>query len=424
MLTRFGSTTYDDPMEALTRLRQTSTVALYKGEFEALANHIRGLSPQHKLSYFLSGLKDEVRLPMRMLNPPTLIAAFGLAKIQEVYLLSCKRSYKGTHEQARPPLLGVPKPSLLGAPPMENRSTKILVKKISAAQMEERKKKGLCYNCDDKWAPGHKCKQTTLFLIEGVEVTSDSSYNDQYVEVDNGVCKGRRQDEEAEPEITLYALMGSPTPRTMRVKGKVNSVSLVILVDSGSTHNFIDATVVSVLHVPVDESQILEVKVGNGDIIKTQGLCKDVHVCLQGQIFLVQLHVLPLGGYDVVFSTQWLSTLGVINWDFKNLSMGFKYGGQQVLLHGLNTPKGFEVQDEVQFFKEPTRKGLILQITAESTAEKQSALPTKITALLQEFHGVFSTPGDLPAVRGHEHQINLKEGTQAICQRPYRYPYY
>ena len=42
MLTRFGSTAYDEPMEALTRLRQTSTVALYKGEFEALANWIRG----------------------------------------------------------------------------------------------------------------------------------------------------------------------------------------------------------------------------------------------------------------------------------------------------------------------------------------------------------------------------------------------
>ena len=68
----------------------------------------------------------------------------------------------------------------------------------------------------------------------------------------------------------------------MRVKGRVNSVSLVILVDFGSTHNCIDAAVVSVLHVPVDESQILEVKVANGDIIQTQGLCKDVQVCVQG----------------------------------------------------------------------------------------------------------------------------------------------
>jgi len=206
-------------------------------------------------------------------------------------------------------------------------------------------------------------------------------------------------------------LVGSPTPGTIRVKGKVNSISLVILVDFGSTHNFIDAAVISVLYIPVDKSQILEVKVANGDIIKTQGLCKDVPVCLQGQVFLVQLQVLPLGGCDLVFSTQWLSTLGIINWDFKNLSMGFNYGRQQVLLQVLNTPKGFEVQNEVQFFKEPTRRALILQITTEGTTERQSTLPSEITTLLQEFHGVFTTPVDLPPVRGHEHQINLKEGT-------------
>ena len=192
------------------------------------------------------------------MNPLTLIAAFGLAKIQEEYLLSCKRSYKGTHEQVRSSLLGAPKPSLLGAPPMDSRPSKIPIKRISAAQMEERKKRGLCYNCDDKWAPGHKCKQATLFLLEGVEVSLKSNHKGQYVGDNNEVGKGRRHEEETDPEITLYALVGSPSLGTMRVKGRVNSVLLVILVDSGSTHNFIDAAVVSVLHVPVDESQILE----------------------------------------------------------------------------------------------------------------------------------------------------------------------
>ena len=46
-------------------------------------------------------------------------------------------------------------------------------------------------------------------------------------------------------EITLYALIGTPTPGTMRVRGKVNGNGLVILIDTGSTHNFVDASLVS-----------------------------------------------------------------------------------------------------------------------------------------------------------------------------------
>ena len=78
---RFGSTAYDDPMESLTRLRQTTSVAMYKAQFEVFSNRIKGLSSSHKLSCFLSGLKDEIRLPFCMLNPQSLNVAFGLSKI-------------------------------------------------------------------------------------------------------------------------------------------------------------------------------------------------------------------------------------------------------------------------------------------------------------------------------------------------------
>jgi hypothetical protein len=30
--------------------------------------------------------------------------------------------------------------------------------------MAERQLKGLCYNCDDKYFPGHKCKEQNLFM--------------------------------------------------------------------------------------------------------------------------------------------------------------------------------------------------------------------------------------------------------------------
>ena len=190
----------------------------------------------------------------------------------------------------------------------------------------------------------------------------------------------------------------------MSIKGRIKTVSLVILVDSRSTHNFIDASLIPSLQIPVDESQILEVKVANRETIKKKGLCKDVPMFIHGQVFMIQLHVLPLGGCDLVLGTQWLSTLGVINWDFKHLSMEFTYASKQVVLYGIKTqPMGPEIQDGVQFFKEPTRRGLILQITAHCSTIEQSSLPAEIAALLQEFHGVFATPVGLPPMRGHEH---------------------
>ena len=137
-------------------------------------------------------------------------------------------------------------------------------------------------------------------------MTQDSDCGEQFVKIEDGVTIARGHEEMGEAEITLYALVGSPTPGTVRVKGRIKSVSLVVLVDSGSTYNFIDAYVIPNPHILVDESQILEVKVANGDTIKTQGLCRGVPVCLQGHIFTVQLHVLPLGGYDLVMGTQWL----------------------------------------------------------------------------------------------------------------------
>ena len=70
-------------------------------------------------------------------------------------------------------------------------------------------------------------------------------------------------------EITLYALMGTPTPGTIRVKGKINGSGLVILVDTSSTHNFVEALLVSSFRLKVDVSRILEVRVANGIVVRT-----------------------------------------------------------------------------------------------------------------------------------------------------------
>ena len=77
-----------------------------------------------------------------------------------------------------------------------------------------------------------------------------------------------------------------------------------------------------------------------------------------------------------------------------------------------------------QFFKTPVRKGFLLQISTAEGDVLAAKVPTAVESLLQEFYHVFETPRGLPPLKGHEHQSNLKEGTQPVCQRPYRYPFY
>ena len=126
----------------------------------------------------------------------------------------------------------------------------------------------------------------------------------------------------------------------------------------------------------------------------------------------------------MVLGTQWLSTLGVISWDFHLLTMRFLYKGKSVFLQGLQ-PATSTIFYANKLFGGLTKKGLVLQINAiDYVASIQSPLPLELAALLGEFSQVFVVPIGLPPIRGHEHNINLKEHTQPVCERPYRYPHF
>ena len=176
-------------------------------------------------------------------------------------------------------------------------------------------------------------------------------------EVGNKIDRSMKNSQNEEVEITLYALTGTPTPSTMRVKGRVSGDRLVILVDMSSTHNFVDASWISSLQLRVDVTKVLKVKVANGSIIKTQGFFSEVPMIIQGVEFCINFHVLALGGCDAVLSTQWLSTLGEIQWNFKLLTMSFWYRNKQVLLQGLSSNSGSSFVDYKKFFNASVKRG-------------------------------------------------------------------
>lgn len=103
--------------------------------------------------------------------------------------------------------------------------------------MKDRRESGLCYYCDSKWDPSHKCQNPRLYILE--EVLEDNE-----VEEKKGQIIGDKEtDSESRdfisitenPEISLHAIIGSHNPWTMRLKAKVVSQWVIILTDAGST---------------------------------------------------------------------------------------------------------------------------------------------------------------------------------------------
>uniref|UniRef100_A0A2N9HKA3 RNA-directed DNA polymerase n=1 Tax=Fagus sylvatica TaxID=28930 RepID=A0A2N9HKA3_FAGSY len=423
ILLRFGPASYDDPMESLTKLRHTTSVIAYKGQFESISNRIRNLSDMHKLSCFMSGLKDEIRLAVKMQGPRNLSEAYALAKIQEEYLITCKRSQRSQYEgnrsnwsqqnlipgNARVESKGIESRQLNPKPPLP-------VQKLTPVQMSERRKKGLCYNCDEKWSTNHKCRTMKLYIMEEVDLDEDL---EQVIEEESELT----EESEESAEITLCALLGSTSPSTMRVVACINGKKAVVLIDTGSTHNFLDHELAKSLRFGIDTSSCFGVKVANGEVIRTKGECKDIQFKVQGLELKVNFNLLSLGGCGIVLGTQWLSTLGMISWDFSKLLMGFMYQGKQIWLKGLKTPKP-ELQGSKQFSKGSPTQGLLLQIMQCNLCQGTELPEGDVQEVLEEFQTVFEEPQGLPPNRGHEHQIMLKAEAKPTSQRPYRYPFY
>lgn len=74
----FSPIDYENPFEALTRLKQTSSLAAFKEAFEKLSLQVDGL-PQHFLIVcFVVGLRDDVCLNVEIKQPRTLTKSIGV----------------------------------------------------------------------------------------------------------------------------------------------------------------------------------------------------------------------------------------------------------------------------------------------------------------------------------------------------------
>ncbi|XP_026441802.1 uncharacterized protein LOC113340978 [Papaver somniferum] len=338
--TRFQDLGHDNVIGEFNKLDQTTRVLDYKERFEELKALMLAKNPslyeEYFIHSFISGLKEDIRLVVQMFNPTTLQQAILLARRQECIL---DRAAKPQPRFSNIPSYGgkpltIPNqtthftPSVM-APTITSPATSPKmqhVKKLTYVEMRAKRENGLCYNCNEPWIKGHDCRKQQLYMIvaddeEGLKEKDDGS-SPTIVKVDE------------EMEISVHALAGNISQSTIKIKGQVKTQGLTILVDNGSTHSFLDPSAAKRSGCTILPTQTLQVTVADGNKLLSQAKCPEFTWVMQGHTFSHDLHLLDLGGCDMVLGADWMRELSPMLFDFKKLTITFKHNGTDVELIG------------------------------------------------------------------------------------------
>lgn len=171
-------------------------------------------------------MKDEIQEEVKMFNPNNMTMLVELANLVEDKLMIQQKNTK--------PLAWKPSSFQNGAklPPS------LPFKRITLLEMEDYKKKGLYYNYDEKFAPGHHCATQKLYLLDVDSLVEhpDEDFKDAMV----GILEEEEQPIKIAPKISYNTLYGFTSPETMKLWGYFKGWALIIFLDLGNTHNFMD----------------------------------------------------------------------------------------------------------------------------------------------------------------------------------------
>nr|GMD11949.1 Transposon Ty3-G Gag-Pol polyprotein [Ipomoea batatas] len=381
---RFDSSHFEDFLGRLSKTCQATTVAAYRAKYEKLLNKVTNVPEVVLISMFVAGLKSTIRrethnhqknLPR---GPPQ------------------SQPHQNSHSNPNLPSPIIPLPSHV----IHKKALPIV--QISAAERQAKIARGECYTCDQKWSRSHRCPNRSLLLMCS-EDDNSSDVLQQLDEIDEQVLTGDCS--------SLNSMAGPGTPRSLRLTGIIHNESLQVLIDGGSTHNFIQPQIAERLNIPIQAIPPFRVYIGNGDSLQCSQSCLDVPLSLQGHVF---------------------SDLGRVTHDYAGVSMEFMWQGVTIQLQGEQSPRLTQVSyshlfallesDDVHscFELSPVPPE---ESTAISPIQWPNDTPTEIRTILQQHAPIFELPRGLPPHRLFDHHIHLIPGSGPVNVRPYRYPH-
>jgi hypothetical protein len=198
-----------------------------------------------------------------------------------------------------------------------------------------------------------------------------------------------------------------PSKLTFKLAGVIQDQQIQFLVDSGSTHSFLNSTFIPQLSGVVPMQATMSVKVANGEQLQcNQALLNCPWTC-EGHQFNTQFKFIALGAYDGILGLDWLAMHSPMNVDWEEQWMSFDHHGSTITLQS-HQPEQFSCT---------VVELLLLHDSTDSPVQ----LPVEVTQILKQFQSVFEEPVGLPPRRLCDHSIPLIPGAQPVNKKPYRY---
>lgn len=213
LIERYRGQRYDNPFEELSVLKQEGNVEDYVAEFEYISSQVSRLPEEQYLGYFMGGLCEEIRCRVRTLGPLNRSQAMKVARDVEAELASLTSEKKGSETQVwsgngsrnvrglqgdanwakkemahiNGPNTGQNNPSpgsgsqTKGAQLQQAQLTKDSdrttrgQRHLSNFEISDRRSKGLCFKCNERWHPLHQCteKHLRIIIVGDNEVVGD-----------------------------------------------------------------------------------------------------------------------------------------------------------------------------------------------------------------------------------------------------------
>ena len=163
-LLRFGPPVRGSRLAELGRLPFTSTVQDFADRFQALACHASGVTAQQRADLFVGGLPDHIRVDVELRGPQDLQSAMYYARAFERRAMAIQQESPSRTAGSLPgPDSAQGRPAQASAAPLAATVARPF-RRLTSAELLERRRQGLCFNCDEPYTPGHVCPR--LFYLE------------------------------------------------------------------------------------------------------------------------------------------------------------------------------------------------------------------------------------------------------------------